>query len=134
LKELLAKIAEIINALGCDDDAEIVKMWNDLEEESKKALQKESNEEVMRKVRSKSPSLPGLFRKDGNFSITRTILVASWVMGMCLYVFGSLFAGAVIPVIQATIPAFDSAAFLAVTGAASSLYFANHNIRIGKKS
>ena len=77
-------------------------------------------------------ALTRLFRKRGDFSITRTILIISWVLGLMLYLFGSLFVGAVVPFVEATVPAFDSAAFLAVTGAASSLYFANHNISLGK--
>lgn len=73
-----------------------------------------------------------LFRKRGEFSITRTILILSWAVGLGLYVFGSLFSGSTIPVIHAVVPAFDSTAFLAVTGAASSLYFANHNVKLGQ--
>jgi hypothetical protein len=78
-------------------------------------------------------SLSRLLRKGGEFSITRTILIASWLLGLGLYVFGSLFAGAAVPLVGATVPIFDSTAFLAVTGAASSLYFSTHNINVGKK-
>ena len=72
-----------------------------------------------------------LLQKNGEFSLTRTLLIAAWVLGLSLYVFGSLFAGAQIPVIGLTVPAFASGDFLAVTGAASSLYFATHNVRVG---
>lgn len=74
-----------------------------------------------------------LLQKDGQFSLTRTILIAAWGIGIALYVFGSLFSGSEIPLLSLTIPSFDSGNFLAVTGAASSLYWMNHSVKIGNK-
>jgi len=83
-------------------------------------------------AQSSGTTLTRLFRKGGEFSITRAILILSWIAGLGMYVFGSLFSGTDLAMIGATVPKFDSAAFLAVTGAASSLYFANHNVKVGK--
>lgn len=74
-----------------------------------------------------------LFQKNGEFSITRAILICAWALGLALYAFGSLFAGAQLPAIGLTVPGFDSGAFLSVTGAACSLYFATHNVKVEHK-
>jgi len=71
--------------------------------------------------------LQALFHKDGEFSKTSVILVVSWACGMFLWLVQALFVG--IEVFGHKIPAFDSGAALAMLGAASSLYFAAHNIR-----
>jgi hypothetical protein len=71
--------------------------------------------------------LRALFHKDGEFSKTSVILVVAWSCGMFLWVVQALFVG--VAVFGHTIPAFDSGAALAMLGAASSLYFAAHNIR-----
>lgn len=71
-----------------------------------------------------------LFFKDGEFSKTSTILVLAWTAGLSLWLGQGLGAGA--SVFGHVIPAFDSAAALAMLGAASSLYFATHNIKVGK--
>lgn len=71
--------------------------------------------------------LRALFQKDGEFSKTSVILVLAWSCGLSLWVVQALCAG--VKVLGHTIPAFDSGAALAMLGAASSLYFAAHNIR-----
>lgn len=68
------------------------------------------------------------FIKDGEFSKTSAILVVTWIVGLFLYFFQSLSAGATI--MEHVVPAFDSTAFLAVAGAASTLYFANHRVGV----
>lgn len=71
--------------------------------------------------------LRALFQKNGEFSKTSVILVLAWSCGLTLWVVQALFVG--VQVLGHTIPAFDSGAALAMLGAASSLYFAAHNIR-----
>ena len=71
--------------------------------------------------------LQALFHKDGEFSNTSVIRVVSWACGTFLWVVQALFVG--VEVFGHKIPAFDSGAALAMLGAASSLYFAAHNIR-----
>jgi len=71
--------------------------------------------------------LKALFHKDGEFSKTSVILVVAWACGLSLWVVQGLFVG--IEIFGHTIPAFDSGAALAMLGAASSLYFAAHNIK-----
>lgn len=71
--------------------------------------------------------LKALFHKDGEFSKTSVILTVSWACGLLLWVVQGLFVG--IEVFGHPIPAFDSGAALAMLGAASSLYFAAHNIK-----
>jgi hypothetical protein len=68
-----------------------------------------------------------LFFKDGEFSKTSVILVTAWACGLGLWLLQGLGAGAT--VFGHVIPAFDSGAALAMLGAASSLYFAAHNLR-----
>lgn len=77
--------------------------------------------------------LRALFHKDGVFSKTSVILVLAWSCGLALWIVQALFVG--VKVLGHTIPAFDSGAALAMLGAASSLYFAAHNIRaeVGSK-
>lgn len=71
--------------------------------------------------------LKALFHKDGEFSKTSVILVLAWSCGIALWLVQSIFVG--IEVMGHKVPAFDSSAALAMLGAASSLYFAAHNIR-----
>lgn len=71
--------------------------------------------------------LRALFHKDGEFSKTSVILVVAWTCGIALWVVQGLLVG--IEVMGHKIPPFDSSAALAMLGAASSLYFAAHNIR-----
>ena len=68
-----------------------------------------------------------LFFKNGDFSKTSAILVLAWSAGLGLWLLQGLAAGAT--VFGHVIPAFDSNAALAMLGAASSLYFATHNIK-----
>lgn len=68
-----------------------------------------------------------LLLKDGKPSKTSVILVLAWLCGLALWVMQSLSAGATI--LEHVIPPFDSGAALAMLGAASSLYFATHNIK-----
>jgi hypothetical protein len=68
-----------------------------------------------------------LFKKNGEFSKTSTILVLAWAAGLGLWLLQGLGAGA--SVFGHTVPPFDSSAALAMLGAASSLYFATHNIK-----
>ena len=77
-----------------------------------------------------SPDVKGvkaLFFKNGDFSKTSAILVLAWSAGLGLWLLQGLAAGAT--VFGHVIPAFDSNAALAMLGAASSLYFATHNIK-----
>ncbi len=76
--------------------------------------------------------LKALFHKDGEFSKTSVILTMSWACGIALWVVQSVFVG--VEIMGHTVPAFDSSAALAMLGAASSLYFAAHNIRFGAAS
>lgn len=68
-----------------------------------------------------------LVMKNGEFSKTSAILVAAWVSGLGLWLLQGLGAGAIIS--GHVIPSFDASAALAMLGAASSLYFATHNIQ-----
>lgn len=68
-----------------------------------------------------------LFMKNGEFSKTSSILVLAWASGLGLWLLQGLGAGA--SVFGHVIPAFDSGAALSILGAASSLYFATHNIK-----
>lgn len=68
-----------------------------------------------------------LFFKDGEFSKTSVILVGAWACGLGLWLVQGLGAGA--QVLGLSIPPFDSGGALAMLGAASSLYFATHNIK-----
>ncbi len=68
-----------------------------------------------------------LFQKDGGFSKTAAILVMAWALGLLMWTVQSLTAGFL--VLGFPVPAFDSGAALAMLGAASSLYFATHNIK-----
>jgi len=70
--------------------------------------------------------LKALFFKNGDFSKTSVILITAWSVGLAMWVVQGLAAGAM--VMGHEIPAFDSGAALAMLGAASSLYFAAHNI------
>jgi hypothetical protein len=71
--------------------------------------------------------LQALFHKNGEFSKTSVILVLAWACGLSLWVVQALFVG--VAVFGHTIPPFDSSAALSMLGAASSLYFAAHNIK-----
>lgn len=67
------------------------------------------------------------FFKNGEFSKTATILVVAWAIGLAMWVVQGLAAGS--NLLGWTIPAFNSSDFLAVVGAASTLYFGAHNIK-----
>ena len=72
--------------------------------------------------------LRGLFFKNGVFSKTAVILIVSWIMGLGMWVVQGLFGGSQM-FWGLTIAPFSSGDFLAVVGAASSLYWSNHNIK-----
>ena len=72
--------------------------------------------------------MKALFMKDGSFSKTSAILVMAWLCGLAMWFVQGIFHGMVVPGIGLTIPQFDSTAALTMLGAASSLYFANHNV------
>jgi hypothetical protein len=74
--------------------------------------------------------LRGMFFKNGVFSKTAVILVVAWVMGLGMWLTQGLMGGSTI--LGITVPVFSSGDFLAVVGAASTLYFSNHNISVGK--
>lgn len=78
--------------------------------------------------------MKALFFKNGDFSKTSVILVLAWTVGLGLWLVQGLAAGGVI--LGFTIPPFDSGAALSMLGAASSLYFAAHNIHasVGAKA
>lgn len=71
--------------------------------------------------------LKALFHKDGEFSKTSVILTVAWSCGLAMWLIQGLGSGG--QVFGHTIPPFDSNAALAMLGAASSLYFATHNVR-----
>ena len=72
--------------------------------------------------------MKALFLKDGSFSKTSAILVLAWVCGLAMWFVQGIFHGTVVPGLDLTIPPFDATAALTMLGAASSLYFANHNV------
>ena len=75
----------------------------------------------------KAGGLKKFFMKNGEFSKTSAILVSAWVVGLAMWVVQGLAAGA--SILGWTIPPFNSSDFLAVVGAASTLYFTVHNIK-----
>jgi hypothetical protein len=81
-----------------------------------------------------------IFQKQGRFSITRTILVVAWTIALFKYLFAGLTLEHAIADIGAhksmvkvawTIT-FNGADAISILGAASTLYFANHNISYRK--
>ena len=71
--------------------------------------------------------MKALFYKDGQFSKTSFILIATFVLVALRYTFGGLI------LFGFSIPEFSAEGALAFFGIASSLYFANHNIRVSPK-
>jgi len=70
-----------------------------------------------------------LFTKNGMFSKTSTILVCAWGIALFKYIFqGCILTIPKIGIYWAII--FTSGDALAITGAASALYFAVHNMKI----
>ena len=66
-----------------------------------------------------------LFYKDGEFSKTAVILWLAFGLVAFKYLFGGM------EIFGVHIPEFDPDGALAFFGTAASLYFANHNVRIG---
>lgn len=71
-----------------------------------------------------------IFQKDGIFSKTSVILVAVWVVALLKWIFqgAHLVVGAAGVDWQIVFNAGDA---ISMTGAASTLYFAVHNVRLG---
>lgn len=70
------------------------------------------------------------FLKNGMFSKTAAILIATWVIVLFKYLFATCIISLVIPAVNIKIYwpiVFDWADAGALTGAASTLYFAVHN-------
>ena len=89
----------------------------------------------------KNSKLAVIFQKQGHFSITRTILIVAWSMVLFKYFFAGItldftIAGEAIKSAHnwkvAWNIAFDSGDAISILGAASTLYFANHNISYKK--
>ena len=108
------------------DPQQLKALSEKLSDEDKEAL-----DHLLASIVSNAPAkmrLGDLLKKDGDFSKTSAILVMAWIVGLFLWVFQSLGSGAV--VMEHTVPAFDYAAALAMLGAASGLYFANHKVGV----
>jgi len=86
----------------------------------------EEGKKIVEEVK-KAGGMKKFFMKNGEFSKTSTILVVAWIAGLAMWVVQGLAAGA--SLWGWVIPPFNSSDFLAVVGAASALYFGNHNIK-----
>jgi hypothetical protein len=79
-----------------------------------------------------------LFYKNEGFSITRTILVVSWIVVILKYIFtGITMDFGTVAVASKTVKTvwaltFNSTDAATILGSASALYFANHNITYKK--